>query len=124
MAATEGRLDCVSVVDVSYCDNGKSLRLELRASIPPYETIAITLRNAFNVRLSQSPDDGYPFFVPEVRWRAMTKAENEQMLNEALYAFFDEHGHPLVSNRQLLVLELEGAICGQVVAESIECTNN
>ena len=121
MSTTEGRLDCVNVVELSYADNGKSLRIEVRASIPPYETTTITLRNAYSVRLAQSPDDEYPYFVPEIYSRPIAKVDNADVLREAQYDFFDEQRNPLIVDRQLVMLQLEGAICGQVIAEAIEC---
>ena len=119
MSETAGRMDCMNVVDLSFSDGGRSLRVEMRASIPPYESVTMTIRNAFCIKLSQSPDDEYPYFVPEIRWRTVAAANGEDMLREAKYDFLDEHGNPLIAGRELVVLEMEGALCGQIVAEGI-----
>ena len=121
MSTTNGALDCMNVVELSYVDNGRSLRIELTGSVPPYETMTITLRNAYSVRLSLSPDDEYPFFVPEIHWHTVEKEKNANLLNDAKYDFFGADRKFLVVDRQLVVLQLEGTICGQVIAEAVEC---
>jgi hypothetical protein len=117
----EGRLDCVNIVDLSFSEGGRSLRIELRGSIPPYESMTMTLQNAFCIRLSQSPGDEYPYFVPEMRWRAIPENDTADVLREIEYNFFDELNSPLIAGRELILLELEGAICGQVIAEAVLC---
>jgi hypothetical protein len=119
MSTTEGRMDCMNVVDLSFSDGGRSLRVEMRASIPPYQSTTMTIRNAFCIKLSQSPDDEYPYFLPEIRWRIVAANNSEDVLREAKYDFFDETGNPLIGGRELVVLEMEGALCGQIIAEGL-----
>jgi hypothetical protein len=121
MSENHGRLECVNVVELSFSDGGRSLRLDLRSSIPPYESTALKLQNAFSIRLSQSPGDEYPYFVPEVRWRPIPQNERADVLREMNYDFFDEQNKPLIADRELVVFEMEGALCGRIVAEKIIC---
>lgn len=119
MSATWGRLDCVNVVDLSFSDGGRSLRIELVGSIPPYESTTIKLQNTFLIHLSQMPDDEFPFFVVEMRWRPIPQNESADVLVAANYGFFDEQDKPLIAGRELIVFEMEGALCGEIIAEKV-----
>ncbi len=120
MNTNEGYLDCMNVIDLSFFDGGRSLQIKLRSSIPPYESTMLSVRNAFSIRMSHAPGDEYPYFVPEIRWRPIPKKNNAEVLHHAQYNFLDQQQNLLIVNRELLLLELEGAICGQVIAETIE----
>jgi hypothetical protein len=89
--------------------------------LPPYETKIIVLRNAFMVCLSQGPYDEYPYSVPEIHWKLVPKDQAAEVLRHSGYGFYDQNQNPLVADRELLILELEGELCGYVLAETIEC---
>lgn len=120
MSQVLGSFDCVNVVDLSFCESGRSFRIEIRMDLPPYETKIIVLRNAYSVCLSQGPDDGYPYSVPEMHWMQVPRDQTAEVLRRSDYGFYDQHQNPLVADRELLILELEGEICGHVLAETIE----
>ena len=120
MSSERGRLDCVNVSDLSFIDGGGSLRITLVASVPPHNSTTLILRNAYSIRLSQSPGDEYPYFVPEIVWEPIPVDDSAHVLREANYDFFDADGNPLVAGRQLFILKLEGALCGEIIAEAIE----
>lgn len=115
----DGVLLDMNLVDLSFTDAGRSLRIELRGSIPPYESKVMALRNAFSIRLAQSPGDEYPYFIPEIRWRHPETNENLNLLHEAHYDFLDHTNTSPIADRQLIVVELEGALCGQIIADSL-----
>lgn len=46
-----GRMEVVNVVGMEFVDNGRSLRLEIVASIPPYATSYVTFRNTYGIKL-------------------------------------------------------------------------
>ncbi len=119
MSTNQGRLDCVNVVELSFSDGGRSLRIDLRGSSPPYELTSVKLQNAFIIHLSQSPGDEFPYFVPEVRWRPISQCEKADVLRAANYDFFDEQKKPLIADCELIVLEMEGALCGEIIAEKM-----
>ena len=109
----------MNIVGMSFSEGGRSLQIELRASIPPYEYTTMTLQNAFYMRLSQAPDEGFPYFVPEMHWRPIPDNDKVEILRQMQYDLFGRWNKPLIADRVLLLLEIEGDICGQIIMESV-----
>lgn len=113
------RMEAVNLVGIEFVDEGRSLRLEIVESIPPHGVSFITFRNAFAVRLFQTRDDGFPFVLCELTWRAVGPAEQDDILAALAYPFFGSDGRPLLLDAPLVVARLEGAMVGEILAEEV-----
>jgi hypothetical protein len=120
MTADTTQLDVFGLVGIEYTDNGKSVRLEIVDTMPPYGTRSLTFRNAYVVRLCQDRDDGFPFVICEMNLCHVRHDEKKDILTRLQYPFFDEAGIPHLMDQTLLVAHLEGAMTGDILAESVD----
>ena len=114
-----GRMEVVNVVGMEFVDNGRSLRLEIVASIPPYATSYLTFRNTYGIKLFQAGGEEFPMVVVDLTWRAIPDEEKQQFLSAHEYPILDQLQRPLPLARPLVLSHLEGAIVGDVFAEEV-----
>ena len=112
--------DFVNLVSIEYAENGKSIRLKIVDSSYPHRSRSVLFRNAFFVKLCQSHDGGFPFVICEFTWRPIRREENEDVLKALRYPFFDGAGTSHLLEKTLMIAHLEGAVTGDIVAESVE----
>ena len=113
-------LDCVNLVGISFASDGRSLEIEIRASIPPYAAGVVYLENVIVFKMARSQDDGFPYFIPELSWQVFAESESQDILAKVDYPFRDVQQEPTPPQGEIVVLNLEGAICGEIVAERVE----
>ncbi len=118
-----GRIEVVNVVNIDFVDNGRSLRFEIVASVPPYNTSYVTFRNTYGIKLFQSGSEEYPMVVIDLTWQKVPIDEKEQILTANDYPILDEFQKPFALRHPLVLSHLEGAIVGDVFAEEVIVTH-
>jgi hypothetical protein len=115
-------MEAVNVVGIEFTDNGRSLRLELVESLPPYAGSFLTCTNACCVKLYKCGADEFPLVVVDLSWGPVCTDAKARVLMEHGYPIEDEFGAPLPAARPLAWARFEGALVGDVLADEILLT--
>ena len=117
MNSRGGVLEGVNVVDMQFIDNGRSLRLELIESVPPYAKNWLTFKNTYSIRLLQNAGDGFPLIVIDLIWKDLPAREVNQALSG--HSAFDGSGNSIAMTLPLVIAHLQGDLSGDVIAEAV-----
>jgi hypothetical protein len=115
-----GRLEVMSIVSITFVDEGKSLAFELIDCALPECSSVLTCVNAWSISLHYDNTDGYPMTVIDLTWAPVLHDAKASVLNRLHFPFYDASRQRLTPPGELVVVHLEGGVYGDILAEHVD----
>lgn len=120
MSGRSGYLKVVSLVGIDFIDEGRSLKMELTDSVPPYCETVVLLKNTYLVKLFRCTSEPFPAIIVDFYWNEISRDDLKTTLRDCDFPFFNDQREPFVDCESLVCVQLEGDITGTILVESIE----